>query len=230
MPYLEIGAAGLLHVRREHIPYSQAQATIMYASDLHLTQWAGHIVPQIVQAVEQAAPDVVLLGGDLVDRASGLPHLTSCIRAIQQICPVWAIAGNHDRAFGVEQVRACIESAGGGWLETTALSLRNGAVRIEGKCRPRKSSGFSILCAHEPAIFPCAVGCDYDLVLAGHLHGGQCVLKEYRGHLYPGAYLYNWNGDRFKQMTTVMLVSRGVNDTLPLRWNCPREVVVCTIG
>lgn len=50
----------------------------------------------------------------------------------------------------------------------------------------------------------------FDLVLAGHLHGGQLV--------------------RFELGPTTLIVSRGAGDSLPLRWRCPREVVLCEIG
>jgi predicted MPP superfamily phosphohydrolase len=66
-------------------------------------------------------------------------------------------------------------------------------------------------------------------VLAGHLHGGQCVLATRRGRLYPAAWIYRWHGLRFEEAGAVMLVSRGVGDTLPVRFNCPREVILCEI-
>jgi len=28
---------------------------------------------------------------------------------------------------------------------------------------------------------------------------------------------------------THMIVSRGIADTLPIRWNCPREVILCEV-
>jgi predicted MPP superfamily phosphohydrolase len=86
---------------------------------------------------------------------------------------------------------------------------------------------YSILCAHDPVIFPHAAACGYDLVLAGHLHGGQCVLGHYNGRMYPAGWFFTWNGDRFTRNSTTMLVSKGLNDTLPIRWNCPREVILC---
>ena len=65
----------------------------------------------------------------------------------------------------------------------------------------------------------------FDLTLSGHLHGGQFVFYEHGGRLYPGAFAYRWNGLRFQENGSTLLVSRGVRDTLPFRWNCPREVI-----
>ena len=66
-------------------------------------------------------------------------------------------------------------------------------------------------------------------MLAGHLHGGQCVLATRRGRLYPAAWIYRWHGLRFAEWGAVLLVSRGAGDTLPVRFNCPREVILCMI-
>jgi len=37
----------------------------------------------------------------------------------------------------------------------------------------------------------------YRLVLAGHLHGGQCVLATIKDRLYPAVWVYPWHGLRF---------------------------------
>jgi hypothetical protein len=55
------------------------------------------------------------------------------------------------------------------------------------------------------------------------------VLAERNGMLYPGAWFFRWNGLQFLERSCMMLVSRGMADTLPLRWNCPREVLLCEL-
>jgi hypothetical protein len=46
----------------------------------------------------------------------------------------------------------------------------------------------------------------------------------------PGAFLYRWKGLRFEDKDgKTLLISRGVQDTLPLRWNSPREVLIVGI-
>jgi predicted MPP superfamily phosphohydrolase len=67
-------------------------------------------------------------------------------------------------------------------------------------------------------------------VLAGHLHGGQCVLATFKDKLYPAAWLHRWHGLRFHGEGSLMLVSRGLADTLPVRFNCPREVLLCELA
>ncbi len=226
---LEIAARGRLTVRRQHFTASSS-ATLLYASDLHLSGYTRHIIEQVAQVVETAKPDVVLLGGDMADSPRGFPELTSLIHFLRRICPIWAVSGNHERYVGVDRVRDCVEAAGARWLDNTTFFLTP-TIRIAGAACSAAASGiFSILCAHEPDVFPQAIQNGYHLVLAGHLHGSQVVLGSHRGKLYPGALFFEWNGNAFTQNTTTMLVSRGVNDTLPIRWNCPREVILCSIG
>lgn len=228
---LEIGATGKLHSRFHHFAKPGLNLTLLYISDLHFTRNTMHLTLPLLHIVEQVQPDVILLGGDMVDSPSGFPQLTTCIQQMSNFCPVWAISGNHETYVGVQLVQECVESAGGLWLDGLSKTLSMGTVRIDTICGIQNDgSVFSVLCAHDPAIFPKAVEAGYDLVLAGHLHGSQVVFFRYRGHLYPGAWFFRWNGDSFQSGKSTLIVSRGVNDTLPIRWNCPREVIVCKIG
>jgi predicted MPP superfamily phosphohydrolase len=225
---LELGASRPLLIRQERIHLGLAQPLrLLYASDLHLGRWWTRAVPeQLGQAVREAAPDLIVLGGDLVDNARGLTALRECVRDLVEIAPVHALAGNHDERAGVAAVRAAVEAGGGHWLPDRSI---NGSLRIDGRIEPAAHGGPRLLCTHYPADFPVAATVGYGLVLAGHLHGGQCVLATRHGRLYPAAWIYRWHGLRFDERGSVLLVSRGAGDTFPVRFNCPREVILCAI-
>ncbi len=134
-------------------------------------------------------------------------------------------------AIGLDVVRRRCEKGGGHWLNGPVLQA---GYRLEGVnassdwTKPNPSPPpVRILCAHDPRIFPAAIAAGYDLALAGHLHGGQCVLAERAGRLYPAIWFGKWHGLRFREQDTIMLVSRGAADTFPIRFNCPREVILC---
>lgn len=218
---LNIGSRDKLHIRHERLDLG-GNLHLLYASDLHLTRWTPHIAEQLHHACKTCAPDILLLGGDLVDMKNGLPLLAEFIQS--QRCPVWAVGGNHDEQVGLFAVRACVERSGGRWLaDAVAITPK---LHLSGVCQPVNHEN-TILCAHDPAVFPQAAYAGFRLVVAGHLHGGQCVLARHRGKLYPCAWFFRWGGERFTDRRTTMFVSRGVNDTLPFRWNCPREVILC---
>ncbi len=224
----ELGSFRPLRVRVERARLNlPAPVRLLYASDLHLGHWWTAPVPgHLLVAVRATRPAAVLLGGDLTDNLAALPALGALVAELRTVASVYAVPGNHDERVGVGAVRKAVVEAGGHWLPDRPAE---GAVRIDGVLSP-SSAGPRILCAHAPSVFPAAVRAGYDLVLAGHLHGGQCVLATRRGRQYPAAWFHRWHGLRFADRGATLLVSRGAADTFPLRFNCPREVVLCEIG
>jgi len=226
---LEVGSRGMLQLREVRIVHEAASCRVLYISDLHLSRHTSRIIDQVVQAAHSSQPNLILFGGDLVDNQSGLAALTLLTRTLTAEHPVWAIPGNHDQAVGCPRVRDTLECAGSLWIADTVCEFGNLSVSRSPDLPPDPYR-YSLLCAHYPTIFPSAVRAGCDLVLAGHLHGSQLHVANVNGRSYPGAWCYRWNGERFQQGKTTMLVSRGVNDTLPIRWNCAREVILCHIG
>jgi predicted MPP superfamily phosphohydrolase len=222
------GLVQALHIRRETVQLGLSRPVrLLYASDLHLgRRWNRAVPEQLRQAGAETAPELILLGGDLADNAAGLAALQECVRALARVAPVHAVPGNHDRRPGVEAVRAAVEAGGGFWLLERSIDT---PVRIEGRVDPAPHEEPRVLCTHQPGEFPAAVAAGYALVLAGHLHGGQCVWFTRQGRLYPAAWLHRWHVLRYVEGDAVLLVSRGVADTLPLRFRCPREVILCEV-
>ncbi len=219
----EFGCLRRLHVRRESLALGlQAPVRLLYASDLHLGHWWTRSVPgQLEQAAGNTGPDVILLGGDLVDRASAVPALARLIHGLLSHGPVLAIPGNHDP---VASLREAVRDAGAVWLPDESVQR---PLQIDASVRTIGGVGPRLLCAHDPCIFPQAMQAGYRLVLAGHLHGGQCVLACVRDKLYPAAWFHRWHVLRHHEGGTTMWVSRGVADTFPIRFRCPREVLLC---
>ena len=232
----EFGCRAPLLVRRENVgPCTDPQPwRLLYASDLHLTRRRGHLAEHLVHVVANEQPDAVLLGGDLIDRRNGSAALQHLVREVSQHCPLVAVAGNHDVARGLECVRSAVRSGGGHWLTDEVRILReSGRPSLHLHARPQAQlspDGLHVLVAHHPDVARVAADRGYDAVFAGHLHGGQCVWFQRGQMLYPGAWFSRWNGLRFALGRTTMLVSRGAADTLPVRFRCPREVLLCSLA
>lgn len=221
---LEIGAHRPLLVRRERVVRHGLDKRILFGSDLHLRKdGPARVVTGILDIASRERPDIILLGGDLVDWRSGLDPLYRLVGDMVRIAPVAAVSGNHDRWIGLADVREAVLGAGGHWLEDEPLRWAPNAVAYGTAAQELLSAQCHILCTHDPG--PPAARRGFHLVLSGHLHGGQFVFYERGGRLYPGAFAYRWNGLRFDEGDSTLLVSRGVRDTLPVRWNCPREVI-----
>ena len=224
---IEVGARRPLLVRRESVANIGARKRILFASDLHLRKRGPrHIVDGLLEIAARECPDLVLLGGDLVDWPSGLEALQSLVQGLSRVALVCAVAGNHDRWMGVGRVRAAVVAGGGLWLEDAPWFLTPDCAIYGSSEQPIQTAKYHLLCTHHPV----ASAGPFHLTLSGHLHGGQFVFYQRHGKLYPGAFLYRWNGLRFDdQDGRTLLISRGVQDTLPLRWNCPREALIVDI-
>ncbi len=227
---LSIGA-GPISVRREshRCARAGAGAVLLHASDLHLRRGDQARAEQLVGLVARERPEAVLLGGDLVDSPRGHELLSALVTDLARHATVLAVPGNHDEFWGVSRVEEAVERGGGHWIASRLVRLptRGGAVAISGD--PRLLGGVHdatrVWLGHDPAALDEPATTHADLALAGHLHGGQVVLGQHGQHLYPGALFYRYCGLRFVRGTTTMLVSRGVADTLPVRYRCPREVL-----
>lgn len=256
---LEVGGRGALQLREERVTSGAARNgasrattadggawTLLFASDLHLGKRRGArgatLLEALLERARAAAPDVILLGGDLVDARAGRATLTECVARLAAVAPVAAVAGNHDVAAGLAEVRDAVRTGGGHWLHDAPLTMARAGRRPLRCCATSDAVDAAIapdddgdgvlraLVGHHPAAAAAAIarrGCD--VAFAGHLHGGQCVLWQRGTLLYPGALFSRWNGLRFAIGAATLLVSRGVADTLPLRFNCPREVVRCRL-
>jgi len=230
---LTIGLKGALHIREERLSSRHDACRLMYVSDIHLRpSRAADLCRQVIESARSSEIDVLLLGGDLVDGPAELGRLCELVAALGKVAPVLAVGGNHDRRVGMHRVRDAVVSGGGQWIHAGAACVSHGS-RVIAVSGPDASSlpegDFQVLCAHNPRVWKTARQHGYDLVLAGHLHGCQVVAFEYRDRLFPGAVFYPYCYLSHQSGSTRLVVSRGVSDLVPIRWRCPREVVLCHV-
>jgi predicted MPP superfamily phosphohydrolase len=230
---LTLGLNGALHVREEWLSVRPDACRLMYVSDIHLRrQRSDHLCRQVIDAVRSSPVDVVLLGGDLVDRATELGKLQDLVGVLGEVAPVLAVGGNHDQSVGIERVSDAVVGGGGRWIHAGSAQIAHGgrAIAVSGPDAPSwPAAHVRVLCAHNPHVWKTARRRGYDLVLAGHLHGCQVVAFEFRDRLFPGAIFYPYCYLSHQAGPTRLVVSRGVSDLVPIRWRCPREVVLCHV-
>lgn len=232
---LEIGFQRALHIREECLSLGNDACRVIYVSDIHLREKRSESLSrQVVESAQRAKPDIVLLGGDLADQATELEHLSDLVASLCDVAPVLAVGGNHDIHVGIDRVRDAVINGGGAWIHDSVMRITHGSrvISVSGPDAPTTTwvdDDIRILCAHNPRIWHTAHHCGYDLVLAGHLHGCQFVAFEYRDRLFPGAIFYPYCYLTHQCRSTRLVVSRGVSDLVPIRWRCPREVVLCYV-
>ena len=162
---LEFGSFGPLWIRQETFRWSLPRpCSLLYASDLHLGHWWTRPVPrQILEAVARLRPDVLLLGGDLVDVPSALPEFQRFVAELTRLTIVAGVPGNHDGP-GLERA---FRDGGGRWLPEEPLL---GPIAVDGKIEAG-SSRAAILWRTIPAIFrrrrtPAIAWCWPDICMA----------------------------------------------------------------
>jgi predicted MPP superfamily phosphohydrolase len=230
---LEIGLNAPLHVREERISSCPNACRLMYISDIHLRGGrSDRLTMQVIEAVRCCDTNAVLLGGDLVDHSSELNSLTGMVEKLRRFAPVLAVGGNHDNRVGTGQVRDAVIRGGGEWIHDGSIDLRHRSrvISVFGPGFALQPTGdVRVLCAHNPRVWNRSRRIGFDLVLAGHLHGCQFVAFNFRDRLFPGAFFYPYNFLSHQSGATRLVVSRGVSDLVPIRWRCPREVVLCYV-
>lgn len=227
---LEIGYNHSFEIRETILELPSIKPfSVIFLSDLHFNGFSKKICAQLIETINKLRPDLILLGGDYVDTNTGFYFFQQLLSALSLYCPnVFAIAGNHDYLFGINKIQNLIDKERIGWIEQKSIRVNiNGCcIKLDGnKIFPSLAEdAVSILCMHKPLPFK-KLHTQYQLAFAGHLHGCQFVLWENENGLYPGRYFYVNNIRETRNERSVYLISKGLGDTLPLRYNCKKDIL-----
>jgi predicted MPP superfamily phosphohydrolase len=211
--------------------------TIAHLSDTHFNGTpALAYFERVCEVVRAMRPDVIVHTGDVADHPRVMPWLGPTLGRLSAPLGCYFVLGNHDFDTGAEPLRRAM--TGLGWIDVAGRALtvkrENASVLIAGTERPwspalpdtaaAPPADLRVLLTHGPQLYGWAKRAGFDLVLAGHLHGGQ-ICVPYFGSLRPGRYL----GGLFHEGRTVMHVSRGQGVMSPLRYGCRPEVTMLVL-
>jgi predicted MPP superfamily phosphohydrolase len=231
-----------LLIRSPKIPADVGTLTIVQISDIHL----GLIVKKkrlarILRRVIEAAPDILISTGDLVD--GQIDQLAGLAEPFQEIKPRYgkfAIMGNHEYFAGITPALEFTKKAGFRILRDEAVTI-SGLLTIAGiddpagnyygKRRHIKEEDllanlpahlFTLLLKHEPDVTRESLGL-FDLQLSGHTHKGQIfpfnLITRIRFPFISGFYSL--------EKSSSLYVSRGSGTWgPPVRFLAPPEITV----
>ncbi|MEX2091632.1 MAG: metallophosphoesterase [Pirellulales bacterium] len=241
-----------LHVHEKRLAIERMPAgrelRIVHITDLHMSgRIAKEYFVEMAAAVNALEPDLIMLTGDVVEREKCLSWLPDTLGQLRAAAGVYYVLGNHD--LRVDHRRLVRElndlgliHVGGTWREAI---VRDTPVVIAGNelpwfgpaprtagLPPRDESGLPlrVLLAHTPDQFAWARLHDFDLILAGHNHGGQVRLPILGAILAPSLSGVRYASGTFQRDNTVLHVSRGTGGLTPFRWNCPPEIALLVLG
>lgn len=224
---------------------------LVLLTDLHACAY-GAGQRELLDAVERQHPDLVLLGGDILDDDPALPeeNAWTVIEALGRSYPTFYVTGNHEFWSGrVEAIKARIADSGVTVLEGEGQTVlfRGQPLSISGVDDPAAGAeiwqaqlaraaqgageGFSLLLTHRPERTSAYEGRGFDLILAGHAHGGQWRIPLLlNGLLAPNqGFFPAFAGGRYELGETTLIVSRGLareSTRVPRIFNPPELVVV----
>jgi hypothetical protein len=232
----EVNAVGM--------PQSLDGFRILHLSDLHL-DLAPDLVKTLPGVVADLDYDLCVITGDFRSAMAG-DHALCCemlARVVEKLHgPIYGILGNHDF---IEMVPS-IEALGVEVLlnENVRIERDGEAIYVVGiddpylyetdnfeKARTGIPWGaYCVLLSHSPETYRRASACGFNLLLAGHTHGGQVCLPggiaiakhgQFPRRMINGA----WEYQKMQGYTSPGTGSCGA----PIRLFCPPEVTIHTL-
>ena len=186
----------------------------------------------VISKINALRPDFACFTGDLVEDQVHLQEALSVLRRIS--CPLFGVPGNHEYWSGVSfsEMAKAFAATGGKWLMDGGVLFAGGKIAITGVTghniylKPNLKAEKHLLLTHYPVFVDKLKSIKFDLILAGHSHGGQVRIP------FLGAAILPYNVGRydrgfFKTGSGPLYVNPGIGCyLLPIRFCCRPEITV----
>lgn len=228
---------------------------IMQISDFHNGSFKGG-TEKLIEKVEKEKPDIIVLTGDVIDeKALNYLSVAELVSKLKLFAPVYFVSGNHDINYPhFYDMYNMLKNEGVVLLENQKVIIKKGTAQINlygiddpvmssnlgdkiflnlemSELKPQ--SGYNVLLFHRAELFDTLKGNGYQLVLAGHMHGGQVQIPFVGGLISPriNRRLFpKYTDGIYSEAGTTMVVSRGLGNIVPVpRVLNPPEVVLVTL-
>ena len=220
------------------IPEAWDGLTILHLTDLHFCGSPDRVFYEYVmdRCMKDGVPDLLLLTGDVVDSEWHHRWIVPVLGKLRWNVGAFAILGNHDYWQDVSLIRRRLRRVGmtvlgNSWQQ---IDVRGEPMIVVGHEGPwftpipdltQCPAGIFRLClSHAPDNIGWARAHRMDLVLAGHVHGGQIRPPVLGSVFVPSRYSRKYDCGTFYEAPTVMHVGRGLAGQHPLRYFCKPEV------
>ncbi len=220
-----------------------ADTKIVLVTDLHL----GHInakgaAEDVCRRINAQNPDLVLIGGDIVDERLSYVIENGSLEALKGLkapLGVYAVYGNHDYLdASPAKLRRLLADDGITVLENEAAVLPNG-IKLAGLRDYSRDRGtealealaegnenyYSILIDHQPRRLSEAAAAGYDLSVSGHTHAGQVWPFRY---ITGNMYIIDYGMTQIDGLTAIVSNGNGFWGP-PVRTGPYPEIVVINV-
>ena len=225
-------------IKNEKITENFNGFKIIQISDIHYGRMFGkEEMQKLVKRINDYKPDIVVLTGDLIDRDTHMTkdlanEIATELSKIEAGVGKYAVTGNHDYKF--DEWDSIIKGSGFTNLNNTFETIYNGGYEhmvIAGistmqfddtSITERAKSAidyinsfdkdgpiYKVLIMHEPDYIDKLENNKFDLVLAGHTHGGQIRAPFYGAIVLPPDGK-NYSDGHYKVGNSDLYVSTGI--------------------
>jgi len=216
---------------------------IVQLSDIHFGPFFGAAeLRRAVDMANETRAHIAVLTGDLITRAGDdLEGCLDLLRRLRAEAGVFVCHGNHEKYAGVTQAatrgaarrgmtvlrgQSALLRFGAARLNLAGVDYSGTGTRMDPFVRPLvNASAFNVLLQHNPAHFPAAAAAGFDLMLAGHTHGGQVNVPVLSENINVARAFTKYVRGAYKLGQSRLYVSCGLGTVgVPVRIGAPPEV------
>lgn len=233
------------------LPHDLEGLRILQLSDIHLSAFLSE--GELARVIDEALglhPHLTVITGDLISGRSD--PLDACIRQLARLkadAGVFGCMGNHERYARVEDYTARTSARvgihflrgqsqtlrfGDALLNLAGLDFESYGLRkryLSGAGRLIVPGATNVLLQHNPDVFPEAVRQGYNLLLAGHTHGGQVTVEILDQSLNPARFFTPYVYGLYRAGNSAAYVTRGIGTIgVPARIGAPPEISLLRLG
>lgn len=222
-----------LKIKRLNVSGTKASHRLVHITDIHYKGNRSYL-EKVVEAVNSLSPDFVCFSGDLVEDAAYLNEALDTLSSLKY--PVYGVPGNHDYWSGASfsKIAQFCESTGGAWLLDRDTLTKDSRIQIIGatgdrlQLPPLQQNLKHLLLIHYPLFVKEVEELynrgSFDLVLAGHSHGGQVRLPRWGAIIVPNR-VGDYDLGLFQTKIGSLYVNSGIGTFfLPIRFFCRPEI------
>jgi predicted MPP superfamily phosphohydrolase len=242
---------GHLHVDHKTMALAGASGRrplrVGFVSDVHAGPLTDpRLLHDAVGRMAEAAPDLLLLGGDYVSlHASDISVLAALLATLRPSLGTYGVFGNHDLWQDDVAISQALAEAGVLLLvnEERRLPVPYSHVVVygmdepgtgdpEAPSAPLADGDIRLVLMHSPLGLRYLEGVPFDAAFCGHTHGGQIALPSGAPIVLPpgSGDRHQARGGLFPAHAGQILVSRGLGmSTLPIRLFASSEIHLCTL-
>jgi predicted MPP superfamily phosphohydrolase len=223
-------------VKLKRIRLGTAKHRFVHFTDVHHKGDRAYL-QSVIKKINAVSPEFVCFTGDLIEEKPFLDEALEILSGIKS--PLYGVPGNHDYWSKVpfDGFTKTFAASGGAWLMDREQVTADGKFSIHGATcigsqqRPIRTTSTTqnILLMHYPAWVKRFTNEKFDLLLAGHSHGGQVRVPIYGPILLPFG-VDEYDLGLFETKVGKLYVNPGIGwFPVPIRFNCRPEITVFEI-